>query len=35
MDPAYPDQIIKEYPDGRRELVQVDKKGQVTVLKAL
>ena len=35
MDPAYPDQIVKEYPDGRRELVQVDRTGQVTVIKAL
>lgn len=35
MDPAYPDQIVKEYPDGHRELVHVDKTGQVTVLKAL
>ena len=35
MDPAYPDQIVKEYPDGRRELVYVDKAGQVTVLKVL
>ena len=35
MDPTYPDQIVKEYPDGRRELVHVDKAGQVTVIKAL
>ena len=35
MDPAYPDQIVKEYPDGRRELVHVDSTGQVTVIKAL
>ena len=35
MDDAYPGQILRHYPDGRRELVHVDAKGQVTVLKAL
>lgn len=35
MDDAHPGQIVRLYPDGRRELVSVDAKGQVTVLKAL
>jgi hypothetical protein len=36
MDPAYPDQIVKEYPDGRRELVRFDwPSGAETVVKEL
>ena len=35
MDDAYPGQIVRQYADGRRELVNVDTKGQVTILKAL
>jgi hypothetical protein len=34
-DNAYPGQIVREYPDGRRELVSVDAKGQATVLQGL
>ncbi len=35
MDDAYPGQIVREYPDGCRELVSVDTQGQVTVLQRL
>lgn len=28
-DPDYPDDIIREWPDGRREFVDVDEKGQI------
>ncbi len=35
VDPAYPDDIVKEYPDGRRELVSVDDDGQISALRAL
>lgn len=35
MDEAYPDQIVREYPDGRRELVGVDAQGQITILQGL
>ena len=34
-DPRYPDQIIKEYPDGRRQLVSIDEKSVVTVIKEI
>lgn len=32
-DPQYPGQIVKEYPDGRRQLVDIDEKSVVTVIK--
>lgn len=35
MDEAYPQQIVKQYHDGRRELVNVDAKGHITVLREL
>lgn len=36
MDPEYPDQIVKEYPDGRRHLVRFDwPSGAETVVKEL
>ena len=28
-DPDYPNDIIREWPDGRREFVEVDEKGQI------
>lgn len=31
-DPAYPGQIIREWPDGRRQLVQIDHSNVVTVV---
>lgn len=34
-DPRYPGQIVKEYPDGRRQLVEIDEKSVVTVIKEI
>jgi HAD domain in Swiss Army Knife RNA repair proteins len=34
-DPQYPGQIVKEYPDGRRQLVNIDEKGVITVIKEI
>ena len=34
-DPRYPGQIVKEYPDGRRQLVHIDEKSVVTVIKEI
>ena len=34
-DPQYPDQIVKEYPDGRRQLVDIDEQSVVTVIKEI
>jgi hypothetical protein len=36
MDPTYPDQVVKEYPDGPRYLVRFDRpSGAETVVKEL
>jgi len=29
VDEAYPDELIREWPDGRREFVSVDGQGQI------
>lgn len=34
-DPGYPGGIIREWPDGRRELIDVDQSGNVMVLRAV
>ena len=34
-DPQYPSQIVKEYPDGRRQLVNIDEQSVVTVIKEI
>ena len=34
-DPQYPGQIVKEYPDGRRQLVNIDEQNVVTVIKEI
>lgn len=34
-DPAYPGQIVREYPDGRRQLVEIDRCNVVTILRDL
>lgn len=34
-DSQYPDQIVKEYPDGRRQLVDSDEQSVVTVIKEI
>ncbi len=34
-DPRYPGQIVKEYPDGRRQLVAIDEQNVVTVIKEI
>lgn len=34
-DPEYPNYAIKEYPDGRRHVVDIDRKGIETVIKEL
>ena len=31
-DPHYPDAILRKWPDGRREFIDVDEGGNVTVL---
>lgn len=31
-DPRYPGQIVKEFPDGRRQLVAIDRQNVVTVI---
>lgn len=31
----FPDAIMRKWPDGRRELVDVDDEGNVTILRAL
>lgn len=30
VDPEYPDDLVREWPDGRREFVEVDDQGQIT-----
>ena len=32
-DPRYPSHIIKEHPDGRKQLVTIDENSVVTVIK--
>ncbi|MEO8121214.1 MAG: hypothetical protein ABI606_18065 [Rhodoferax sp.] len=32
-DPQYPGQIVKQYPDGRRQFVSIDEKSAVTVIR--
>lgn len=34
-DPQYPGQIVKEHPDGRRQLVEIDEKSVVTIIKEI
>lgn len=34
-DPHFPDAIMRKWPDGRRELIDVDENGNVTVLRAV
>jgi len=34
-DPRYPGQIVREFPDGRRQLVTIDQQNVVTVLRVL
>ncbi len=34
-DPRYPGQIVKECPDGRRQLVDIDEKSVVTVIREI
>ncbi|PWU11884.1 MAG: hypothetical protein C5B47_00190 [Verrucomicrobia bacterium] len=34
-DDRYPDEIIKEYPDGRQQLVKVALDGQIMVIRDL
>ena len=34
-DDLYPNDYIREWPDGRRELVAVDEKGAVSVIRPL
>ena len=34
-DPRYRGQIVKEYPDGRRQLVHIDEKSVVIVIKEI
>lgn len=34
-DSRYPGQIVKEYPDGLRQLVDIDEKSLVTVIKEI
>jgi hypothetical protein len=34
-DPQYPGQIVKEYPDGRRQLVDINEQSVVTVIKEI
>ena len=34
-DDRYPDAIVREWPDGRRELVAVDDDGHVRVVRSL
>lgn len=34
-DPRFPGQIVKEYPDGRRQLVDIDEKSVVTVIREI
>lgn len=29
VDPAYPDEIVREWPDGRREFVELDDQGRI------
>lgn len=32
-DDRYPEGIVKEYPDGRRQLVVISNKGELTVMR--
>lgn len=32
-DPQYPGQIVKQHPDGRLQLVNIDEKNVVTVIR--
>lgn len=34
-DPQYPGQVIKEYPDGHRQLVTIDSKNVVSIIREL
>ena len=34
-DPKYPGQIVREFPDGHREIVTIDLQNVVTVIKSL
>ena len=34
-DDRYPDDFIREWPDGRRELVAVDSLGNISVIRSL
>ena len=34
-DPRFPGQIVKEYPDGRRQLVDIDEKSVVTIIREI
>ncbi|MDN4572022.1 hypothetical protein DBB29_00805 [Pandoraea cepalis] len=34
-DPDYPGELVREYPDGRREIVDVDGAGKVFVVRSL
>ena len=34
-DDRYPDAIVREWPDGRRELVVIDSAGHVRVVRSL
>lgn len=35
VDPAYPGQIVRKFPDGRRQIVVMLGKGQVEVVREL
>jgi len=32
VDPTYPDEIIREWPDGRREFVGLDNQNQIVTI---
>ncbi|MFZ4538820.1 hypothetical protein [Propionivibrio sp.] len=32
-DSAYPDGLVKKYPDGRKQLVSVSEDGKITVIR--
>ncbi|CCD29355.1 conserved hypothetical protein [Candidatus Glomeribacter gigasporarum BEG34] len=34
-DDRYPDDFIREWPDGRRELISVDDTGKISVIRSL
>lgn len=35
MDPAYPDEIVKEYPDGIKEIVALDDQDNEILIRSL